>query len=155
MWHAGKPYIIPKDGNINQISSLYSLDKILTDLSLLSVIQNINSITLILDIKYINNPGSNEYRYPSLSEKICILAASSVGENSIENDEMKHSLFSYFLFKGLKGDAMGADNKIELGELAEYLYRMVPEASKNDENIQPQNPEFIGTDLKRILLDLR
>ena len=31
---------------------------------------------------------------------------------------------------------MGEDNKIELGELAEYLYRMVPEASKNDENIQ-------------------
>ena len=68
---------------------------------------------------------------------------------------MKHSLFSYFLFKGLKGDAMGTDNKIELGELAEYLYRMVPEASKNDKNIQTQNPEFIGTDLKRILLDLR
>jgi hypothetical protein len=155
MWHAGKPYIIPKDGNSNQISSLYSLDKILTDLSLLSVIQNINSITLIIDIKYINNPGSDKYRYPSLSDKICILAASSVGENSGEYDEMKHSLFSYFLFKGLKGDAMGADNKIELGELAEYLYRMVPEASKNDENIQPQNPEFIGIDLKRILLDLR
>ena len=68
---------------------------------------------------------------------------------------MKHSLFSYFLFKGLKGDAMGSDNKIELGELAEYLYRMVPEASKNNENIQTQNPVFIGTDLKRILLDLR
>ena len=155
MWYAEQPYIIPKDGNSNQISSLCSLEKILTDLSLLSVLQNINSITLILDIKYINNPGSDEYRYPNLSEKICILAASSVGENSSEIDEMKHSLFSYFLFKGLKGDAMGADNKIELGELAEYLYRMVPEASKNDENIQPQNPEFIGTDLKRILLDLR
>ena len=49
----------------------------------------------------------------------------------------------------------GTDNKIELGELAEYLYRMVPKASKNNENIQTQNPEFIGTDLKRILLDLR
>ena len=155
MWYGGQPYIIPKDGNSNQISSLCSLDKILTDLSLLSVLQNVNSITLILDIKYINNPGNDEYRYPNLSEKICILSASSVGENSAENDEMKHSLFSYFLFKGLKGDAMGADNKIELGELAEYLYRMVPEASKNDENIQTQNPEFIGTDLKRILLDLR
>ena len=74
--------------------------KLLTDFSLLSVLQNINSITLILDIKYINNPDSDEYRYPNLSEKICILSASSVGENSAENDEMKHSLFSYFLFKG-------------------------------------------------------
>ena len=29
---------------------------------------------------------------------------------------------------------MGADKKIELGELAEYLYRVVPEVSKNNEN---------------------
>ena len=50
------------------------------------------------EIKYINKPDIGEYRYPSLSEKICILAASSVGENSAEIDEMKHSLFSYFLF---------------------------------------------------------
>ena len=77
MWYAGQPYIIPKDGNSNQISSLCSLDKILSDLSLLSVLQNINSITLILDIKYINKPGGDEYRYPKLSEKICILSASS------------------------------------------------------------------------------
>ena len=65
----------------------------------------------------------------------------------------KKKFFS--IFKGLKGEAKGTDNKIELGELAEYLYRMVPEASKNDENIQTQNPEFIGINLKRILLDLR
>ena len=156
MWYGGNPYLIPKDGNSNQIASLCSLEKILTDLSLLSVLQNINSITVILDIKYINHYEiSDGYRYPNLSEKICILAASSIGESSLENDEMKHSVFSYFLFKGLKGDAMGSDNKIELGELAEYLYRKVPEASKKEDNSRQQNPEFIGSDLKRILLDLR
>jgi len=156
MWYDGNPYLIPKDGNSNQIASLCSLEKILTDLSLLSVLQNINSITVILDIKYINySEMSDGYHYPNLSEKICILAASSTGESSLENDEMKHSVFSYFLFKGLKGDAMGSDNKIELGELAEYLYRKVPEASKKEDNSKLQNPEFIGSDLKRILLDLR
>ena len=156
MWYAGEPYLIPKDGNSNKVASLCSLEKILTDLSLLSVFQNINSITIILDIKYINHHEmSGNYRYPNLSEKICILAASSVGENSVENDEMKHSVFSYYLFKGLKGEAMGSDNKIELGELAEYLYRKVPEISMKEDKSKPQNPVFIGSDLKRILLDLR
>ena len=156
MWYAGEPYLIPKDGNSNKVASLCSLEKILTDLSLLSVLQNINSITIILDIKYINyHEMSDNYRYPNLSEKICILAASSVGENSVENDEMKHSVFSYYLFKGLKGEAMGSDNKIELGELAEYLYRKVPEISMKEDKNKPQNPVFIGSDLKRILLDLR
>ena len=50
---------------------------------------------------------------------------------------------------------MGSDDKIEIGELAEYLYRKVPEASKKEDNSMQQNPEFIGSDLKRILLDLR
>ena len=68
---------------------------------------------------------------------------------------MKHSVFSYYLFKGLKGEAMGSDNKIELGELAEYLYRKVPEISMKEDKNKPQNPVFIGSDLKRILLDLR
>ena len=50
---------------------------------------------------------------------------------------------------------MGSDNKIELGELAEYLYRKVPEISMKEDKNKPQNPVFIGSDLKRILLDLR
>ena len=49
------------------------------------------------------------------------LASSSPKETSIEID-MKHSIFSYFLMKGLKGDAYGDDKILEIGELAEYLY---------------------------------
>ena len=50
---------------------------------------------------------------------------------------------------------MGTDSKIELGELAEYLYRKIPELSTSEDNENIQHPEFIGSDLKRILLDLR
>jgi len=156
MWNGGKPFLIPKDGNTIQTASLCSLEEILTNLSLLSVLQNINSITVILDIKYINPSDITDgYRYPDLSDKICILLASSPGENSVENDEMKHSVFSYYLFKGLKGEAKGSDSKIELGELAEYLYRKIPELSSDQDNGNIQNPEFIGSDLKRVFLDLR
>ena len=68
---------------------------------------------------------------------------------------MKHSIFSYFLFKGLKGDAMGEDNILELGELAEYLFRKIPDYSANLNEGFLQNSEFIGSDLKRVLIDLR
>ena len=157
LWYAGDPYLIPKDGNSNQIGSLCALDKILNNLSLLSVLHNIKSITIILDIKYINSDMSNKsWNYPSLSEKICILSASSNGENSIENDELKHSVFSYFLFKGLRdSDSIGSDKILELGELAEYLYRKVPGFLNDSDKSISQNPVFIGTDLKRVLLDLR
>ena len=156
MWSGGKPFLIPKDGNALKPVSLCSLEEILTNLSLLSVLQNINSITFILDIKYINPSDITDgYRYPELSDKISLLLACTPGENSVENDDMKHSVFSYFLFKGLNGEAMGTDSKIELGELAEYLYRKIPELSTSEDNENIQHPEFIGSDLKRILLDLR
>ena len=55
----------------------------------------------------------------------------------------------------LKGDAYGEDKILEIGELAEYLYRKIPDYTKNLENVVLQNPEFIGSDLKRVLIDLR
>ena len=107
-------------------------------------------------VKYINFEEATEnYKYPKLSKKLCLLASSSSKETSNEIDDMKHSVFSYFLMKGLKGDAYGDDKILEIGELAEYLYRKIPDYTKNLENGVLQNPEFIGSDLKRVLIDLR
>jgi hypothetical protein len=50
---------------------------------------------------------------------------------------------------------MGEDNILELGELAEYLYRKIPEYSGALKDGILQNSEFIGSDLKRVLIDLR
>ena len=55
----------------------------------------------------------------------------------------------------MKGDAIGDDNVLEIGELAEYLYRKIPEYTSKTDGVMLQNPEFIGSDLKRIILDLR
>ena len=155
-WLNKKPYLIPRDGKKLDTSSYVSLEDILLNLSKLSVLENINSITFFLDVKYINFEESIEnYQYPELSKKLCLLASSSSKETSNEIDDMKHSVFSYFLMKGLKGDAYGDDKILEIGELAEYLYRKIPDYTKDLENGVLQNPEFIGSDLKRVLIDLR
>mgnify|MGYP000020285532 FL=1 len=155
-WLNKKPYLIPRDGKKLDTSSYASLEDILLNLSKLSVLENINSITIFLDVKYINFEEAIEnYKYPKLSKKLCLLASSSSKETSNEIDDMKHSVFSYFLMKGLKGDAYGDDKILEIGELAEYLYRKIPDYTKNLENGVLQNPEFIGSDLKRVLIDLR
>jgi len=44
---------------------------------------------------------------------------------------------------------------LELGELTEYIYKVVPEYARTVANSSQQNPSFKGTDLKRIILDLR
>jgi hypothetical protein len=55
----------------------------------------------------------------------------------------------------MKGDAIGDDNVLEIGELAEYLYRKIPEYTSKTDGVSIQNPEFIGSDLKRVILDFK
>ena len=90
-----------------------------------------------------------------MTEKICILSATSNGETSQVYPKKKHSLFTYALLGGFSGNADDGDQVIELGELAEYVYRFVPENTSKIPNSIRQNPILTGMDLKRTILDLR
>ena len=76
-------------------------------------------------------------------------------ETSNIYEEKRHSIFTYYLLKGLGGEAKGDDSKIELGELAEYIYRKIPETSKGLPGKISQSPSFIGSDLNRLLLHIQ
>ena len=156
-WVNGKPLLIPKDAKVTRHITKYPLEQLVSNLSLLSVLGNIRSITLFLDITYINPKKSvgSIWDFPKMSNKICILSAASNGESSQVYKEKKHSIFSYTLLKGLAGGADDGDNLLELGELTEYIYKAVPEYARTVSNSSQQNPSFKGTDLKRIILDLR
>jgi len=156
-WIEGKPLLIPKDAKLNRHVTKYPLEKLVSNLSLLSVLSNIRTITLFMDITYINPKKAlgSIWDFPDLSDKICILNASSHGETSQVYDEKKHSIFTYALLKGLSGGADDGDSVIELGELTEYIYKVVPEFARTISNASRQNPSFTGMDLKRTILDLR
>ena len=121
------------------------------------IFNSLLSLTIFLDITYVNPKASNDliWDFQNLSDKICILSASSNGQNSQIFYDKKHSVFTYALLKGLSGNADDGDNVIELGELAEYLYQKVPEYSSIINSGYSQNPSFNGSDLKRVILDLR
>ena len=156
-WIKGKPLLIPKDAKITRHVTKYPLEQLVSNLSLLSVLGNIRTITIFLDITYINPKKSagSIWDFPDLPDKICILSAASNGETSQVYKEKKHSIFTYALLKGLAGGADDGDNVIELGELTEYIYKAVPEYARTVSNASRQNPSFNGMDLKRIILDLR
>ena len=156
-WINGKPYLIPKDAKLNRNISKYSLEELINNISKLSILTNIKSITIFLDITYFNPKSSNDsiWDFPKLSEKICILRASSNGETSQIFYDKKHSIFTYSLLKGLSGNADDGDGILELGEITEYLYEKIPEYSSLISGASKQNPSFNGSDLKRTILELR
>ena len=156
-WVNGKPLLIPKDAKLDRHVTKFPLEQMVNNLSTLSVLGSIKTITLFLDITYVNPEESAGllWDFPEMSEKICILNACSNGETSQIFNEKKHSFFTYSLLKGLSGSADDENNIIDLGEITEYVYKSIPEYVRTQPGALRQNPKFNGTDLKRIVLDLR
>ncbi len=73
---------------------------------------------------------------------VTILAAAGNDQLSSSLTAAKHGLFSYFLMKGLEGDAAGADHTITAAKLEAYLADHIPsEAAKLG---RAQTPQLIG-----------
>ncbi len=70
----------------------------------------------------------------------------------------RHGLFTYYLLKGLRGEADGAgggsiNKEITLNELAAYTKRWVSEAAKTQWD-RSQEPILIGSEGDRVLIQI-
>ena len=156
-WIEGEPYLVPKDAKFTRDVTKFSLDRFIKDLSILSVLSSIKSVTLFLDITFTNpkEAAGSLWEFPEVNEKICILSASSKGESSQLYPLKKHSLFLYSLLKGLSSGDEDGDAVVELGELTDFVYKSVPQELRGIPNTSRQNPALYGLDLKRTILNLR
>lgn len=60
-----------------------------------------------------------------------ILSSSNANEVSQESDKLGHGFFTYYLLKGLKGEAdLDGDRLIDIDEIYRYLNKWVPEQTK-------------------------
>ena len=156
-WVNGQPLLIPKNAKYDRHVTKYPIEDLINSLEKLSILNSIKTITLFMDITYINPEKSSGsfWDYPDLPEKISILSASSNGETSQISEDKKHSVFTYSLLKGFAGAADNGDNIINLDEITEYVYRSVPMYVDKVPGFYTQNPSFNGKDLKRTIVDLR
>jgi len=145
----GKPYLLPKDANPNREVSQYGLEEFLTHLSMVSVLNTVRSITVILDIKWINKPNETNgvWEYPYLSEKVSVIASSGLNQTSGYYTDMKHSYFTYSVLKGLGGSADDGDGKISISEMSKYVQKSMAELNPS------QMPHIISVDDDRILVE--
>ena len=85
-----------------------------------------------------------------LSDNFTLMTASSGSEFSGPLQEAKHGMFSYFLMKGMEGQAdANQDNKIAAGELHAYVERNVDQQSSGS-----QTPKLQG-DADRVLVQFQ
>ncbi len=83
-------------------------------------------------------------KYPELNkENITVFTSSKDIEFSNSSDEYQHGIFTYYLFKGLNGEAdKNRDSTLTYIELQKYLEMNIPKLARELERIQ--NPYIFG-----------
>ena len=83
----------------------------------------------------------------SIPDNFTVMTAAKGDQTAKPLEEAKHGMFSYFLMKGMEGEAdANNDNKITAGELHKYVQQNVIQQSSGS-----QTPELQG-DAERVLV---
>ena len=87
------------------------------------------------------------YKPKPVPEGFTVMTAAAGDQTAKPLEEAKHGMFSYFLMKGMEGDAdANQDNQITAGELHAYVQQNVIQQSSGS-----QTPELQG-DADRVLV---
>lgn len=128
-------WLLPHDGDPNYTqSSAYSMDVLMGNLKKIQAKQ----INVFLDSCFSGANRDNEIiladarpvfistPLPTVASNMAVFTASSGSQISSAYSDMQHGLFSYFLMKGLKGEAdANKDKKITQQELYDYVNQEV------------------------------
>ncbi len=152
-----KAYLIPYDGDPNYASQTgIKLDDIYSRLNALDA----KSVTVFWDACFSGANRNNEMLLADarpvfieveedVAGGITVFSAASARQISSAWPEKKHGLFSYFLMKGLQGEAdTNKDKQITIGELGKYLDANISEMAgmldrEQTPELQSMNPEQV------------
>lgn len=102
--------------------------------------------TLVANARPVQLKSDSRY-FP---ENFTVITASQNDQISSSNPELQHGIFSYYLMKGMEGDAdSNKDGKITLGEMHTYLTENVGRHAAMMS--RKQEPQLIG-DVNRVLV---
>jgi hypothetical protein len=120
------------------------------------------SVTMILDACYSGQARSGETLVASarpvqlktenrlFPENFTVITASQNDQISSSNPDLQHGIFSYYLMKGMEGEAdANRDGKITLGEMQAYLVENVGRQAGMMN--RKQEPQLVG-DANRVLV---
>ena len=156
-------YLLPQDGNPDRLERT-ALSR--TDLFREIIELNPKSVTMFLDTCYSGVSRDEQMLLASarpirivadeqegIPDNFTIFSASKLDQISSGLKEVNHGIFSYFLMKGLEGNAdSNQDKKITNGELLAYMDDNV--SQKAAEQGREQNPSLAG-DPDKVLMTYR
>mgnify|MGYP001362105757 CR=1 FL=1 len=150
-----KMYLLPYDGAPELLEKTAILrDELFDDIAS----ANPRSVTVFLDTCYSGTTRGTDMLIASrplaivplkqvVPDNFTVMTAAAGDQTAKPLEEAKHGMFSYFLMKGMEGDAdANNDNQITAGELHAYVQQNVIQQSSGS-----QTPELQG-DANRVLV---
>ena len=154
-----KAYLIPYDGDPNYASQTgYEMDELYDQLGNLDAA----SVTVFLDACFSGADRDNEMLLAdarpvfmevdeAATRDVTVFSAAGGKEISSAWPEKKHGLFSYYLMKGMRGDAdANKDKNITVGELGDYVKENVSDMAGMLD--REQTPSLKTINEKRVLI---
>ena len=148
-------YLLPYDGSPRLLEdSAISRERLFADISA----ANPRSVTVFLDTCYSgttrgtdmlisSRPIAIRALEQSIPDNFTVMTAAAGDQTAKPLEEAKHGMFSYFLMKGMEGEAdANKNNEITAGELHSYVQTNVIQQSSGS-----QTPELQG-DADRVLV---
>ena len=150
-----KMYLLPYDGAPELLDdTAISRERLFSDIAS----ANPRSVTVFLDTCYsgttrgtdmliASRPIGIRALEQSIPDNFTVMTAAAGDQTAKPLEEAKHGMFSYFLMKGMEGEAdANNDNQITAGELHAYVEQNVVQQSSGS-----QTPELQG-DASRVLV---
>lgn len=154
--HGKEAYIVPYEGQPDFPSQLYPLQNLYNALGKLPVKQ----VVVMLDSCFSGAKGRSvtpEGARPlvmsldnilSANNKVVVIAGAAGSQISSDYDRVKHGLFTYYLLRGLRGEAdTKRTGSVDLGDLYQYVKIHVSEKASQELN-RDQTPVLLPSETK-------
>ena len=88
------------------------------------------------------------------SQSLTVFYASNTNQLAYEHPDYKNGLFTYYLLKGLKGEADNGDKSLTISELHNYVQKNVQDTTKVLYTDLPQIPILFTSKPNRVICRL-
>ncbi|MDP9132514.1 MAG: caspase family protein [Nitrospirota bacterium] len=141
---AGETFLIPYDGALEATTRLYPLKDLETALGRLKAKQ----ILFVFDGTVLKNGTEGRTKvslpkWPAPNGSVLHVLATTGFGKSLESDTLRHGLFTYYLLRGLRGEAdLNRNGEVTIGEVTAYVTRKVPMMARSTFK-QEQQPQVL------------
>ena len=173
----GKKCILPQDATMSNEYSFYPLEELYANLAKIQKMKQLRNITLFMDVDF-NNPAFKQNLTATVQENpkkkkkkskepvvaleeeikppegITALFASNINQLSYTHPDANNGVFTYYLLRGLRGEADNGDKSVTVAELHDFISKNVQDTTAKLYADLPQVPLLFTSDPDRILYRL-